>query len=159
MIKNNLTYYFMVLAEDIKKLREKTGLSIAECKKALEGADGDEQKALELLAKCGAEIAGKKADRQIKAGMITSYIHANRQIGVLLETDCETDFVARNENFQNLAHDICLQIAATNPQNTAELLGQPFIKNPEKKIQDLINESIGKLGENIKVGKFTRFEI
>lgn len=149
----------MISAEDIKKLREKTGLSIAECKNALEGAEGNEQKALELLEKRGAEIAGKKADRQIKAGIIVSYIHANKQIGVLLEMDCETDFVARNENFQTLAHEVCLQIAAANPQIIEELLEQSFIKNSEKKVQNLINESVGKLGENIKVGRFIRFEI
>lgn len=149
----------MVSAEAVKKLREKTGLSMIECKKALEETEGDEQKALEILAKRSSEIAGKKAERQIKSGMISAYVHANQKIGVMLELDCETDFVARNENFKELAHELSLHIAAVNPATVEELLEQPFIKNPEQKIQDLINQTIGKLGENIKVGKFVRFEI
>lgn len=149
----------MTTAEAVKQLREKTGASMIECKKALEEAGGDEARAQEILNKKGAEIAQKKAERQTKSGLIKSYIHSNQKIGVLLQMDCETDFVARNENFQALASEICLQIAAASPQSNEELLKQPFVKNPEKTIQDLINESIGKLGENIKIGKFVRFEL
>ena len=132
---------------------------MVECKKALEQAQGDETKALDFLSESSARLAAKKSERQIKAGLIDAYIHANRKIGVLLEIGCETDFVARNEIFKNLAHEICLQISAMNPQSVEELLGQPFIKDPQKTVQNLINETVGKLGENIKVGRFTRFEI
>ncbi len=150
---------FMVSAEAVKKLREKTGASMMECKKALEEAQGDEAKALEILNKRGASLAEKKAERQIKAGLIDAYIHANGKIGVLLELGCESDFVVRNEIFKNLAHEICLQISAMNPADEMELLAQPFVKNPEQTVQGLINEAIAKLGENIKIGKFIRFEI
>lgn len=130
-----------------------------ECKNALEQALGEEKKALEILNQRGAQIAEKKSGREIKAGLIDAYIHANGRIGVLLELGCETDFVARNENLKSLAHEICLQISAMNPQDEVELLVQPFVKNPQQTIQDLITEVIAKLGENIKIGKFTRFEI
>lgn len=149
----------MVTAESVKNLREKTGCSMIECKKALEQAEGDETKAVEILSVRGAQIAEKKAERQIKAGLIDSYIHSNGKVGVLLELGCETDFVAKNEIFKNLSHEICLQISALNPQDVEELLSQPYIKNPGQTIQSLINESIAKIGENIKVGRFARFEI
>lgn len=149
----------MISADAVKNLREKTGASMIDCKKALEEAQGEERKALEILGQRGAAIAEKKAERQIKAGLIDAYIHTNGKIGVLLELGCETDFVVRNENFKNLAHELCLQISAMNPQNEEEFLSQPFIKNPERSVQDLINGAIAKLGENIKVGKFIRFEL
>lgn len=149
----------MISSEAIKKLRQETGASVMDCKKALEEAGGDEAAAKDFLAKRGAEMADKKAGRQTKSGLIHSYVHANEKIGALLELSCETDFVARNENFKVLAHEICLQIAAANPQSDDELLAQAYLKNPDKSIQDLINDSVGKLGENIKVGKFIRFEV
>ncbi len=149
----------MVSAQAVKNLRAKTGLSVIECKKALEEAGGEEQKALEILKQKSLEKAEKKAERQIKAGMVDAYIHVNQKIGVLLELGCETDFVARNENFKALSHDLCLHLAASNPQNIEEFLSQPFVKNPEQTIQDLINEYIAKLGENIKVSRFVRFEL
>ncbi len=130
-----------------------------DCKSALEEAGGDEQKAMEVLKRKGLEKAEKKAEREIKAGLIDSYIHGNQKIGALLELGCESDFVARNENFKALSHDLCMQIVAANPQNVEELLLQPFIKDPEQTIQSLISEYISKLGENIKIGRFTRFEI
>lgn len=149
----------MISAEQIKKLREATGASMMDCKKALEEAKGDEELAKKFLAKRGAELAEKKSERQTKSGLVDSYIHANGKIGALLELYCETDFVARNENFKALAHEICLQIAAVGAQTTEELLSQPYLKNPEKTIQDLITDSVGRLGENIKIGKFVRFEL
>jgi len=149
----------MISAQAVKNLRAKAGLSVIECKKALEEAGGEEQKALEILKQKGLEKAEKKAAREIKAGMVDAYLHANQKIGVLLELGCETDFVARNENFKALAHDLCLHLAASDPQSIEEFLGQPFVKNPERTVQDLINEYIAKLGENIKVGRFMRFEI
>ncbi len=149
----------MVSAESVKKLREKTGASMVDCKNALEQAQGDEPKALAVLNERGAQIAEKKSAREIKAGLIDAYVHTNGKVGVLLELGCETDFVARNENFKSLAHDLCLQISAMNPPDEQELLAQPFIKNPAKTVRDLICELIAKLGENIKVGRFVRFEI
>ena len=149
----------MISSDQIKKLRETTGASVMDCKKALEEAGGDENRAMEFLAKRGAELAAKKSERKTNSGIVDSYIHANQKIGVLLVLLCETDFVARNENFKALAHEICLQIAAVGAQTPEELLNQPFLKNPEKTIKDMISDSIGKLGENIKVEKFVRFEL
>ena len=149
----------MISAENIKKLRDETGASMIECKKALEESQGDIAGAIANLNKRGAAIAEKKSERQIKSGIIDSYIHSNQKIGVLLELGCETDFVARNENFKNLAHELCLQISALNPSGIQELLLQPYVKNPEKTVQDLLSETIAKLGENIKIGQFSRFEI
>lgn len=149
----------MISAEQVKKLRDKTALSVIECKKALEKAAGDEIKALEILNIQSKEKAAKKSKRQASQGIIESYIHSNGKVGVLLQLFCETDFVASNEKFKELAHDIAMHIAAMETKDTKELLAQPFIKNPEKNIQDLINEIVAQLGENIKVGKFTRLEI
>ncbi|MDD4902766.1 MAG: elongation factor Ts, partial [Patescibacteria group bacterium] len=120
---------------------------------------GDEPRARELLSKRGAEMAEKKSERQTKSGIVNAYVHANQRIGVLLELYCETDFVARNENFKDLAHEICLHIAAVAPQSNEELLAQPFIKDSAKTVQNVITDAVGKLGENIKLGKFSRFEI
>lgn len=149
----------MISKEQIKNLRDKTGISVMECKKALEEANGDEKRAEEILAEAGKMIAQKKSEREIKQGLIEAYIHSNNKIGVLLELGCETDFVAKNVEFKNLAHEIAMHIAAMNPQNLEELLSQPYIKDEQKTIQELVNETIAKLGENIKIGKFTRLEI
>jgi elongation factor Ts len=149
----------MISTETVKKLREKTGFSVIECKKALEGTGGDEAAAEEILRKRGAEIAEKKSERQTKSGLISSYIHSNQKIGVLLQLDCETDFVAKNENFVELSHNICLHLAAVGAQSNEELLSQPFIKDPEKTIQNLINETVGRLGENIQLNRFVRFDL
>jgi len=105
----------MAEIESIKKLREETGISLAECRKALEEAEGDIEKAKELLRKRGEAVAQKKGERSVGAGLIDSYIHSNKKLGVMIELNCETDFVARSEDFQNLAHEICLQIASMNP--------------------------------------------
>jgi elongation factor Ts len=155
----NDTKIIMISAEQIKKLREETGISVIECKKALEQAGGDQAKALEILKEAGKEIAGKKSERETKQGIVESYIHSNGKIGVVLELNCETDFVGRNSQFKELAHEIAMHIAAMNPKDAEELLSQPFIKDEQKTIQELINETIAKLGENIKVGKFVRLEI
>lgn len=149
----------MITAEQIQQLRQKTSFSIMECKRALEEAEGDQAKATKLLVKKGGEKAIKKAQREVKQGLIESYIHGNSKIGVILELNCETDFVARNEEFKSLAHDLAMHIAAIDPKNSKELLAQPFIKDEEKTVQDLINDIVGKLGENIKIGKFVRLEI
>lgn len=149
----------MITAEQIKQLREKTDAPISECRKALLEADGDFQKALEILSKNAKGVAQKKSDREIKEGAIESYIHANGKVGVLLELGCETDFVAKNMQFKTLAKEIAMQIAATDPKNEAELLAQPYIRESQKTIGDLINEHIAKFGENIKVGQFSRLAI
>ena len=149
----------MISAEQIKQLRQKTNISVMECKKALEKAEGNEEKALKILEKKGKQKAIKKSQREVEQGLIESYIHNNGQIGVILELNCETDFVAKNNQFKELAHDLTMHIAAMNPENTKELLSQIFIKDEQKTIKDLINESIAKLGENIKIKKFVRLEI
>ncbi|MBL7156010.1 MAG: translation elongation factor Ts [Candidatus Pacebacteria bacterium] len=143
----------------IKQLRFQTGISLGECKNALEQTQGDLDKAKEILRKKGAEFAAKKQQRQAKAGIIHSYIHSNAKVGVLLDLKCETDFVVRNDNFKKLAHEICMQIAATDPENKDMLLNEAWIKDAGKTINDLVSEHIAKLGENIVLEKFTRYEI
>jgi elongation factor Ts len=160
--------------ETIKDLREKTGAGVIDCKKALDEAEGNLDKACELLIQRGIAIAKKTSNRVAEQGIIETYVHPGGKIGVMVEINCETDFVALNEQFKALAHDIALQIAAMSPQfitkgdisketdcdpQTACLLLQPFIKDPTKTIQDLITETIAKVGENIKVRRFTRFEL
>jgi elongation factor Ts len=143
----------------IKNLRDKTGVSISECKKALEEAKGNIDLAKEILKKKGKEFAQKQSEREVKEGLIATYLHPDKQIGVILELNCETDFVARSEDFQKLAHELCLQIAAMNPQDADSLFSQPWIKDETKIVKDLIDSYIAKLGENIVVKRFTRYEI
>ncbi len=191
-----------ITAQMVRELREKTGAGMMECKKALEASGGDFNKAIEYLRQKGLATAQKKASREAREGIITSYIHMDK-IGVMLELNCETDFVARNEEFRQLAKDIAMQIAASNPQYIQRedipqdviekekeiykaqikgnkppqviekiiegklekfyeemcLLDQPFIKEPDRKIKDLINEKIAKFGENIVVRRFVRFQV
>lgn len=149
----------MITTKEIKSLREETGLSIMQCQKALEEAGGDKEKAILLLRKKGAEIAAKKRERDLGAGVVISYIHAGETVGVLMEFLCETDFVAKNPEFKSVAHDIAMHIAAMSPSDTAELLEQPFIKDAEQKIGDLINNTVQKFGERIEMGHFVRFSI
>ena len=145
--------------DQIKVLRDKTGLSVAAVKKALSEANGDETKALELLKARGGAVAAGKAGRELKAGIVESYVHGNKRTGCMLELMCETDFVARNSEFIELAHDLAMHITAMKPQNKEELLEQPFIKDPNQTIKDLMTGVIAKLGENIQVGRFEQFEI
>ncbi|MDD5590169.1 MAG: translation elongation factor Ts [Candidatus Portnoybacteria bacterium] len=193
-----------ITAQQVKELRDKTQASMADCKKALEEANGDLKKALELLQRRGKQIAEKRAEREVKAGIVSSYIHPNNRLGVLVELNCETDFVAKTEMFRELAHELAMQIAAMSPQYVAVenipvqiiekekakhldefkssgkpekivgqiiegkikkfseeicLLEQPYVKNPDQKIKDLLSDYIGKIGENIKIGRFVRIEI
>jgi elongation factor Ts len=192
-----------ISTEMIKDLRQRTGAGVLDCKKALEEADGDVDKATELLKKKGLAIAAEKAGREANEGLVEAYIHAGSRLGVLLELNCETDFVARTDDFQELAHDLAMQVAATNPQYLLPddipsevlererqwqrqqleegkpeevierilegklrkyyqevcLLEQPFIKDEGLTVRDLITGRIAKLGENIKVRRFARFEI
>jgi len=188
----------------IKQLREETGVSIAECKKAIEESKGDLAKAKEILRTWGKSLADKKQSRETKSGMVVSYIHANKKVGVLLDIRCESDFVVKNENFETLAHEICLQITAMNPLFVNEeeippkvleqekkiyeeqmkdsgkpkeimaqiidgklknfraekvLLNQLWVKDDKKTVNDLITDYIGKIGENIVIKRFIRYEI
>ncbi len=188
--------------DQIKALRDRTGISIMQCKKALEEAQGDEEKALILLRKKGAEIAAKKSDREFGAGVVQAYIHSNNTIGAMVELVSETDFVANNVEFKNLAYDIAMHVSASNPEfvkkseideetkkkatevfesevlgkpeNLKEqilsgkldayfkdkiLLEQPFIKNPDLTIQQLIDNAIQKFGERIEVARFVRMNV
>src|SRR3989344_9440649 len=149
----------MATIEEIKSLREETGLSIMQCQKALEEAGGDRNKAIELLKAKGAEIAGRKGDRTLGAGTVVSYIHAGDTVGVILELMCETDFVAKNPDFKIVAKEIAMHVAAMNPENTEQLLTQPFIKDSSKTIANLINNTVQKFGERTEIGRFTRFSI
>lgn len=194
----------MITAEQVQQLRERTGVGMMECKKALEEAGGNIEKAGEILRKSGAAKAIKKGERSAAEGIIEAYIHPGGKIGVLLRLQCETDFVARNELFHQLAHDLALHIAGMKPTHVAvedipeeirenekriyseqfagtgkpkeiidkiiegkmqnfasevALLEQPYVKDGDKKVKEIISEYILKLGENIKVGGFTRFEI
>ncbi|HEX2173502.1 MAG TPA: translation elongation factor Ts [Dehalococcoidia bacterium] len=172
--------------KDVMKLREVTSAGVMDCKRALEAADGDMNKAAEILREQGIARAAKKASREARQGIVDSYVHGGGRIGVLVEINCETDFVARNESFRQLAHDIAMQIAATNPLYVSEeemsqtppadgqfgtpdalmpraeevvLLAQPFIKDPGLTIRDLITNAVASLGENIQVRRFQRFEL
>lgn len=149
----------MVNTDVIKELREKTEMSIKEIKKALEEAGNDMKKALELLKEHGAKIAEKRAERETGEGVVEAYIHGNRKLGALVELRSETDFVARNEQFRQLAHDIAMQVASMDPKDVDELLAQPFVKNQDLTVDELIKEYIGKLGEKIKIEKFVRFSL
>lgn len=190
--------------EQIKALREKTGAGIVDVKKALDEAGFDEVRAIEILRKRGQDKAMKKGDRETHEGIVVSYIHSNGRIGAMVKLYCETDFVARNEEFQALAHDIAMHVAAVAPQcvkpedvsaeivaketalwreqlategkpaelvekilvgkeekfrNDQALVTQPFVKDPTKTVGELLSEKITKIGENIQIGGFVRFEI
>ncbi|MBC8215849.1 MAG: translation elongation factor Ts [Candidatus Marinimicrobia bacterium] len=191
-------------AKLVKQLREKTGAGMMDCKRALQESKGDLEKAVDFLRKSGAAKAEKKGSRLAKEGLVFSYIHHGGRLGVLLEVGCETDFVAKTEDFVNLAHNIAMQVAATNPISISKedvpekiidrekdiyqeqakgsgkpdniiekmvvgrmnkfyqencLLEQTFIKDPDKKVKDLITGTIATLGENITINRFTRFAV
>ncbi len=193
-----------ITAQQVKELREMTGAGMMDCKKALTETNGDMEKAVDFLREKGLSNAAKKSDRVTAEGTVTSYIHGGGRIGVLLELNCETDFVAKTEDFQTLAKDIAMQVAATNPAylrredvseetiahekevllqealnegkpaNIAEkmvdgriekfykencLLDQAFIKDGDKSVQDVIKENIAKMGENISVRRYTRYQL
>ncbi len=149
----------MITPEQIKQLRDRTGVSVMACKKALEEAAGDFDKALSFLAERGSKVAEAKSERATKAGIIESYIHPNKQIGVLLELRSETDFVAKNADFQIIARDIAMHIAASSPVDVEGLIGQPYIKNSDITVGDYLKEAIQKFGENIEIARFSRFNV
>jgi elongation factor Ts len=154
--------------ELIKELRELTGAGVMECKKALEDATGDLTKAQQLIKERGLAMAEKKAGREAGQGLIDSYVHAGR-IGAMIELNCETDFVARTSDFKTLAREIAMQVAATNPSRVSgqdastdsdvPLLDQPYIRDPSRTVQELVNETIAKVRENIVIRRFSRFEL
>lgn len=143
--------------DDILKLRESTGAGIMECKRALAEAKGSFDKAQDILKQRGLDIAKKKGDREVREGQVISYVHAGGKIGVLVEVNCETDFVARNDVFQRFVRDLAMQVAA-QPEE-APLLDQKFIKDPSKSVRDYLTETIARLGENIRIQRFVRFEV
>lgn len=149
----------MITTEQIKALREETGLSIMQCQKALEAADGDRAKAIELLKEKGAEIAAKKGDRTLGSGVVASYIHAGDSVGAMVELLCETDFVAKNPEFKNTAREIAMHIAAMKPVDVGELLQQNYIKGSGETIGEVVNNTVQKFGERTEIGQFVRFSI
>ena len=193
-----------VTAEMVKELREKTGAGIMDCKQALQEADGDFEKAIEILRKKGQASAQKRAGRETKEGVIDAYIHPGNRLGVLIEVNCETDFVARNEEFRQFVHNIAMQVAASNPMvvsredlpqeviekeleiyrsqareqgkpehiiekiaqgklekfyQEACLLEQAYIRDPDRTVEDLLNEIRVKIGENIVIRRFIRYQL
>jgi elongation factor Ts len=191
-----------ISAKAVADLREKTGAGLLDCKKALTEAKGNIEEAITILRKKGAASAAKKADRATKEGVIESYIHVGGKVGVLIEVNCETDFVGRNEDFRAFVKDLCLQIAAASPlyvsreevpeadlqaerdiaaaqvlgkppaavqkivegklekfYSTVCLVDQPFVKLPEKTVKEMLTERIAKLGENIQIRRFVRFQV
>lgn len=143
----------------IKKLREESQAGVADCRQALEDANGDYEKAKKLLTERGLEKAAKKEDRETGQGVVESYIHAGGKVGVLVELRCETDFVARTDEFKALAHELCLQVAAMNPKNVKALMESAYIRDAKVAITDLVKQTIAKVGENITVARFTRMQL
>ena len=145
--------------EDIKKLREKTGAGIADSRKALEEAGGDFKKAEELVRAWGLDKAAAKGDRAVGAGLVENYVHGGGKVGSMVEVNCETDFVARTDEFKNLCHEVVMQVAAMDPVDVQELLKQEYIRDSTRTIGDLVKETIAKVGENIVIKRFMRFEL
>jgi len=163
-----------ISVEIVKELRDQSGAGIMQCRKALIEAKGDIAAALQILKQQSLILAEKKAKRSAVQGLIEAYVHAGGRIGAMVEVNCETDFVARTDEFKELAHHLAMQVAAMTPRfisreevaegsniepQTACLLLQPYIKNPAKSVQEIIAETIAKVGENIKVSRFARFEL
>lgn len=163
-----------ITTELVRTLRERSGAGIMDCKRALEQANGNLEKAEQLLREKGIATAEKKASRVTNQGLVESYIHSGGRIGAMVELNCETDFVSRTPEFKALAHSLAMQVAAMNPkyvdrsevpagseENPEQvcLLQQPFIREPGKNIQDLVTELTARIGENIRVKRFARFEL
>lgn len=148
-----------ITLDQVKKLRVKTGAGIADVRRALAEAGGDEKKATALLKSWGIDKAADKADRTVGPGLVETYIHAGGKVGAMVEVNCETDFVAKTDEFKNLAHEVAMQVAAMDPVDVEELLEQEYIRDLAKTIDDLVKEAIAKLGENIVVKRFMRFEL
>jgi len=149
----------MVNMSLLKQLREETGISFSLCKKALEEAKDNLESAKKLLNQWGAEKVKDKADRKTSEGALFSYVHHNKKVVALVEILCESDFVANNQDFQKMGQEIAMQIASLNPQNVEELLQQDYIRDPKKKIEDLIKDAVLRFGENTKITRFIRWEL
>lgn len=147
------------IIESVKKLREELGLGVMEIKAALEEAEGNETKAKEILKEKGFKKAESKAERETHQGRVATYTHSTGKIGVMVELLCETDFVAKHEDFVAVTKDICLQITAMNPETVEDLMKQEFIKDPSKTIEEMVKGLSAKFGENVKIGRMARFEI
>lgn len=143
----------------ILKLKEETGAPIMRVKKVLDEVKGDEKKALKILKKEGFEKVAKRKDRETSQGLVETYVHHSGKVASIVELLCETDFVARNELFKELAHNLSLQVASMGAKNVKELEKQDFIKDPDKKVADLVKEVIAKTGENIRIGRIFRVEL
>jgi len=148
-----------VSTEQIKKLRKETSAPVMEVKRALEETGGDAEKAKSILKKKAVDRAEKKKGREAGDGTVFTYTHQGGKVGVILELRCETDFVARTDVFQNLGKELSLQIASMDPEGVEELLEQDYIREPDKKIADLVAEASGTLGEHVRVERFTRYAI
>lgn len=148
-----------ISVEQIKSLRAKTGAGMHDVKDALEQSGGNEEQALAILKEKGLSTAAKKSERTTSQGLIETYVHGGGRIGAMVEVNCETDFVARNDDFKAFVHDLVLQIAAMKPETVEELLTQEFFKEPTLTIQDLLTDTIAKIGENIKINRISRFEL
>lgn len=149
----------MIDYQKLKQLREETGISFSLCKKALEETKNDIEKSKKLLSKWGAAKASEKQERSTSQGAIFSYVHHNKKIASLVELMCETDFVAGNSDFQKLGTEIAMQVASVPAQDVAELENQEYIRDPSKKISDLVKDAVLKFGENIKIGRFIRWQL
>lgn len=148
----------MISTEAIKELRDQTGISVAECKKALEEANGDVAAALGVLKERSAAVAAKKGERNLGAGAVGSYVHATGSLGAMVVLHSETDFVAKNTEFKAAADDLALHLTAMAPTTREEFVAQPFVKNPDQTIDDVVKALIQKFGERIEIGAFARFD-
>ena len=148
-----------VTVEDIKKLRDKTGCGVADCRQALEESGGDLKKAQKILAEKGVAVAQKRVGKETSQGLIETYVHNEGKIGVMVEVNCETDFVARTDDFKKFVHELAMQIAAMKPKDVDELVKQVYIRDQEKTVEDLLAETLAKTGENIKIKRFCRYEL
>ena len=164
-----------ISVEMIRDLRQKTGAGVMDCKKALEQADGNFEKAEDVLREQGLSSAAKKVGRETREGLVHAYIHTGGRVGALVQLDCETDFVARTPEFQELAHNLAMQIAAMpstsyiskddieeeekRPIEEISLLDQSYIKDPSRTVNDIIQDAIARVGENVKVRRFSRFAL
>ncbi len=147
------------MIDKIRELRAKTGASIGEIRQALEEASGDLEEAYGRLAERLGAIAESKRGRTLRSGVVDAYVHSDGRIGVLIEVQCETDFVARNPRFREFVHTLTLHIAAMNPADVTGLLNQEFVKDPSRRVSQVLDEAIGTFGENIAVKQFSRFEL
>ncbi len=142
----------------IAKLRSETGAGVMDCKKAYDKAKGEYEKAIKILKDNAQAIAKKKAERSAKQGLVECYCHGGK-IGVVLEINCESDFVAKNDEFKNLAHEVAMQVASMNPKGVNELLEGKYIRDDSVTVKNLIDQAVGKIGENIQIKRFIRFEL